>query len=259
MWTDKHNISKARTLAVLLLVGLALPLCHADPLEFEVGLQTEYVEYEEPRFMSEKGLLAGIFLDGRTKISSATFRLFSSFVVGDVRYQSHPRTRLDLSGYASDIILDARAEAGYERQAWHRRINAYTGFGYRLLTDDLPDMSKFPGYKREQVYYYFPIGVDMDLATVRNWDLSARIEYDHLLEGQNTCLGDTVKQDGGWGLRTSVKADHETPDLPVCDRFGTEVFIQYWDIERSDRSWRKGLLEPANTSLMIGVRISTQF
>ncbi len=236
------------------LLATALP-CAAIDINIDAGVQGSYVEYREPGVMAEKGWLGGAFLAADTHIHEALVtRLFSSFVAGDLQYRTHPDRLVALRTETPNTIFDLRGEAGWQFATRRGLVTPYAGYGYRRLVDDLPDIQQFPGYRREQVYYYVPIGVDIGAADLRTWDLGVRLEYDRFLRGRNKSLGLRLKQDTGWGCRAALRLTRKTPSLPGDGKLGAELFTQYWNVDDSTPAGR-GFYEPRNDSTMVGLRL----
>ena len=219
------------------------------------GPQLEYVHYSEPRVMDEKGPLAGVFGDCTVPLpGQALFRVSASFVAGKLEYKSHPSLGLDLKTKTPNTIFDLRGEAGYGLTIGSCKLTPSIGIAYRLLVDDLPDVAAYQGYKREQAYYYVPLGLDLELGAIGVWSCSARAEYDLFLAGKNISGGQDINQKSGWGAQASVSLMRPIDFLGI-DELTLVPFVQYWSIDRSEIG-EGFFLEPKNNSSMVGLRIA---
>jgi hypothetical protein len=222
--------------------------------QLRLGPQLEYVHYSEPGIMDEKGALAGLFVEGDFPLGETLgLHLFSSFVAGELTYKTNPDLALDLKTTTPNTIFDLRGELTYRLSAGNVTYRPYIGLGYRRLVDDLPDIGIYQGYKREQVYAYVPLGMELVMGTLGSWSCSARGEYDLFLGGENTSDGLEMDQENGWGAQGSLSLRRGI-DWLGFDELSVVPFVQYWDIDRSEITgpfW-----EPQNTSTMIGLRIA---
>jgi hypothetical protein len=236
---------------------LAAALCAAGT-ELRTGPQVEYFNYREPDVMNEQGLLTGLFASYGTDISAQTdWRVQASYVIGNLSYHADHATELDLNGATPNRILDVRGEAGGRFFVKQTAFHLYAGAAGRLLVDDLPDFSGLKGYTREQTYVYLPAGVDVTLASTTTHTLTARVEYDWLIEGRNKSAGMDMTQDSGYGCQASLTLSREKYFL-CFRRLDFEPFFQYWSIDKSDN--KSGFFfEPANSSTLFGIRLAGCF
>jgi len=139
-------------------------------------------------------------------------------------------------------------------------IAPYSGLGYRYLVDK--DNPKDPyDYKREQIYYYMPVGADWKTPLASGWGLAFNTELDVLLSGRNTSyIYETseagkhkFRQKSGYGLRFAAKVEK---DLHLLGIFA-EPYFRYWDITKSNvvKSW----IEPKNKTTEYGLRVGVSF
>jgi hypothetical protein len=142
-------------------------------------------------------------------------------------------------------------------------ISPYLGFGYRYLLDK-DDKDPYD-YKREQTYWYLPMGADFKMPLGSGWRLAANTEIDILLRGENkTHLFDGAKfrQKNGYGLRASVKVEKNLQSVGVF----VEPFYRYWNISKSNTKLVTDggvpvgyFLEPKNRTQEFGLRVGASF
>jgi len=229
--------------------------------EINIGGEAAHVHYDEPDVMEEKGLLYGLFGSLSFNMDKVMVDLYMSYVQGDLKYdgglqKTDPQTgRTTVEPLELDTpnnIINLRGVAGMELPLDVRgEVTPYVGLGRRMLTDDLPGEG---GYKREQMYFYVPLGVQYELDS--SWRF--RAEYDLFLKGKNQSDDIELEQDKGSGFRFSGRwASRHVPSKPG---FSVEAFFQYWSVDDSDtETVRSGgavysIKEPENTSKMFGVR-----
>jgi hypothetical protein len=240
---------------ILILAAACVSL--AEP-EFQSGLQVEYVNYREPGVMSEQGMLAGLCASlGSDLYTDTDWRMKASYVMGNLSYQSDDQTGLDLSGSTPNRILDARGEIGHRFLTGGKALHLYTGAAGRLLIDDLPGFSGLQGYTREQTYIYVPVGMDVILTTNQTRTITARLEYDWFIKGQNKSADITMNQNSGYGCQAALNIS-DNRDFLCFSRLGVEPFFQYWNIGKSDHG-ANTFYEPANSSTMFGLRVTGTF
>jgi len=139
-------------------------------------------------------------------------------------------------------------------------IAPYIGLGYRYLLDkdDGVAYDKVNGvygidYKREQIYYYLPMGADFKVALGSGWRLAFNTELDILLRGENKSDGHEFRQNSGYGTRVSAKVEKHLQSVG----FFAEPFYRYWNISKSDTDG--GWYEPKNNTNEFGLRIGVIF
>ena len=97
----------------------------------------------------------------------------------------------------------------------------------------------------------------MTLASNTTHTITARIEYDWLIEGRNRSAGTDMTQDSGYGCQASMTISRGK-DFLCFRRLDFEPFFQYWNIGKSDN--KTGFFfEPANSSTLLGIRLAGRF
>lgn len=258
---------------------LALPtLCYADsdllpPSCFEVGYELSSLHYSEPGVMDEDGLLHGI--RGAYTVhesNSIMWRIGGRFSLGSLDYDGKTWGGTPLTMDTDDFILSMRGLLGRDCTMKKSVVTPFVGLGYRYWNND--SSGTVGGYEREIKYWYSPIGIETASSTRGNWIWGLQAEYDLFWGGKVTShLSDAIaglsdtdnNQDfgDGYGLRGSLYFKRpKNVDWPIC----IEVFIRYWDIEKSDITpltyygWLTGYgFEPANDTTEYGVRLSMQW
>jgi len=164
--------------------------------------------------------------------------------------------------YFTDFVFAGGFEAKIKETF---SISPYMGLGYRYL-EDKGNGSPY-SYKREQVYYYLPIGADWTFITAPGWRLAFNTELNVLLRGENTSHGVSgsgnlnFRQNSGYGLKFATKIEKDFRRVGVF----AEPFYRYWDIKKSDvqyvndRGIRMGFVEPKNNTHEFGARIGVSF
>jgi len=134
-------------------------------------------------------------------------------------------------------------------------ISPYIGLGHRYLVDEENSNDPYD-YKREQTYYYMPIGADWKILPTPAWKLTLNTEADILLRGENyTHLygGMKFRQKSGYGFRTAFKIERNLKSMGIF----AEPFYRYWEIKESDVV--DGWIEPKNKTQEFGLRIGVSF
>jgi hypothetical protein len=233
----------------------------------DIGLSVSSYQYEEPNFMTLKGVKLG--LDAR-----ATQVLQNDvFIRGEVRY-AFGAVDYNSNGTGSasgelDWYIEGRGLVGKDWNITNAVMSAYTGFGYRYLFNDARGISSTgaAGYRRESNYYYLPLGIIHRSALQNQAKLVNTIEFDRLLSGkQFTKLSDaglgfgdvTNNQSSGFGLKLS--AMYEKDNLAIGP------YLHYWNIDRSDVAliFQNNALvgagvEPQNNTVEFGLKVSGHF
>ncbi len=198
---------------------------------------------------------------------------------GSITRATLPETHKNIDDY----LLELRGLIGkdfYFNDQW-ARLTPYTGFGYRSLFDSAEELGS-GGYNRWISYAYIPTGLEGMLQLNGGWAIGADAEYDIFVYGfvKNydypfvTPDGSFVKydvyasQNRGFGLRGSLKL------VKKCSRFNfmVEPYVRYWHIQNSnggktneieyngqEGQWVNVGIEPNNTSLEMGGKLSVQF
>jgi len=137
------------------------------------------------------------------------------------------------------------------------KIIPFSGLAYRYLINRLDELAG--GYKREQSYYYLPLGVEASIPWPydKRFRLGARTELDILLHGKHTTGPpdpQTFTQSSGWGFQFAPGARYDlTKELAVT----AELYFRYWKIATSTESG--GYVEPRNATSEYGVKLGVAF
>lgn len=177
-----------------------------------------------------------------------------NFGTGEVTPYKYSGSKTDNKNYFFDTALLGGLEF---KMGGNFYASPYIGFGYRYLEDK---KSKDPfDYKREQAYYYLPVGADWKNPLASGWGLAFNTEVDILLSGRNTThdVSDSGKlkfrQKSGYGWRLGAKVEKNLHSVDVF----AEPFFRYWNISRSDIV--HGFVEPKNRTEEYGLRIGVSF
>jgi hypothetical protein len=156
-------------------------------------------------------------------------------------------------------------------------ITPFAGYGARLYEDEsggLETEGGLLGFDREITYRYLPIGLASSIPVGGRKRLHLSAQYNHLIGGEVNNRFSRLDPDapdveldfnGGNGLEASAMLS-----LPVGRRHAINVgpFVRRWDLDDSDSfiitnpddpSEAIELLEPANRTTEIGVRVSFSF
>ncbi len=242
-----------------------------DRHTWEVGTELYHATYEEPGFMEQTGVMAGI----RGSYAYHNHWMFK----GDMRLAFG---RLDYTssgtGSMSDVdntVFETRGLVGYDFvYSTQGAVTVFSGFGYRYLVDDSAGRRTTTGaygYRRESNYYYSPIGIESVSQMSEKWRLSFLVEYDYFWKGrQESYLSDVSpaygdlsnNQNDGYGFRASLAASRTFG-------WGTltiEPFYRYWDIgdsERTNFTFGGAIVgvgyEPANNTTEAGLSVSCRW
>jgi hypothetical protein len=202
----------------------------------DFGLQGSHYEYNEPGLgVTDSGAKIGVV----TSATAAFGPQFLYFATLDFRYAFG---QVDYKGSGDkknedDNLWEIRGIAGRDF-TWNETydLSPYLGFGYRHLANDARGItsSGASGYRRESQYFYVPLGVKPRIRIDGNSRLTANIEYDQFIHGQQTSdLSDaglglpdiTNQQDSGYGFRGELM--YET------DNWSFGPFFNYWNIHGS--------------------------
>lgn len=231
----------------------------------DMGLSLSSYQYQEPGFMSSKGIKMGLDLHATKVLQN------DQFIRGDLRY-AFGSVDYNGSGSASgepDWYIEARGLVGKDWAINDAVLAAYTGVGYRYLFNDGRGITStgFWGYRRESNYFYLPIGINHRRALNDQARLVSTLEYDHLLAGKQISrlsdggYGDsdiTNNQSSGYGLKLSIMYEKR--------KWAIGPYAHYWNIGQSDLSivFRNGIpfmigAEPKNDTVEFGLKASQQF
>ncbi|MFZ5523616.1 MAG: hypothetical protein ACOY9D_05975 [Pseudomonadota bacterium] len=232
----------------------------------DIGLSLSSYKYDEPRFMSSKGVKLGLDLHVTKELQNDRFmRGDLRYAFGSVDYNSNG------TGSASgdpDWYIEARGLVGKDWVINDAVLVAYTGMGYRYLLNDARGITSTgaAGYRRESNYFYLPIGVTHRKALDGQAKLESTLEFDHLLAGKQISrlsdaglgYGDiTNNQNSGYGLKLSVMYEK--------NRWAIGPYANYWNIGESN--WTLVLQngipagmgrEPKNNTVEFGLNFSQQ-
>jgi len=244
---------------------------------FSIAAEASSYEYKEPGLMKLSGTLYGVTAEylnnggvGRIKESMPVqLRARLTYMQGnDLEYDGKllgsgaPFKRDGEHIYYYDVIF----AAGFGIKATEKLfISPYLGVGYRYHLDkddgivyDKANSVYVVDPKREQTYYYLPLGADFKIPLGSGWRLAFNTELDLLLRGRNTTTSElsgehNFRQNSGYGLRASAKIEKHLQSVG----FFAEPFYRYWNISKSDMDgiW----YEPKNRTQEFGLRIGATF
>lgn len=229
----------------------------------QLGIYTSNITYTEPSVMQEKGSLFGFIGRFISHENNAFRALEINYSSGYMDYEG--------SGTIEDIpdeILEIRGLVGSGLTLRSgSKISSYVGLGYRNLNDDSSGMlssTSASGYEREQIYIYFPIGIEFSRKRLINgWALGGRIEFDYLIKGKNNSYTGSVRgyddvsfdQYEGYGNRMSMSFSKE---FDTGKSMTIEPFYRHWNISESNVTYDssgRGWIEPYNYSREFGVSL----
>jgi len=246
---------------------------------FSIAAEVSNYKYKEPGVMKVTGTMYGVtgeYLNsggvGRIKGTiPVQFRARFTYMQGndldyDGGYAVGNQHYSFKRGGVHQSYFDTVFAGGFEAKVSEKLfISPYLGFGYRYLLDK-DDGAKYDratntlvlDYKREQTYYYLPLGADFKIPLGSGWRLAFNGEFDILLRGENTShIRDgygkrEVRQNSGYGVRASTKVEKHLQSVG----FFAEPFYRYWNISKSteDHGW-----EPKNNTNEFGLRIGAIF
>lgn len=252
--------------------------------ELKIKTENYKIEYEEPNFMSHKGYMHGVAVSYTARLSDRSLDQLSAqenkigvlradgrFAMGYVDYKSYGTGTMDgQENYSGEI----RLVGGYELKLAEALITPYFGGGYRYLYNDARGTTSTGhiGYRRQSLYFYLPLGLDIQKRFSDDWQITLNGEYDFFVYGtQKTYLGDVHPgydslenhQGKGFGCRGSLEILKEGKTMDIF----FEPFIRYWDIEDSELSyvtwegqWIVGAgIEPKNNTKELGLKMGVRF
>lgn len=243
------------------------------PLEahaFEIGVETYYMNYEEPGIMENEGWMYGV-IGSYTYRKAIMARVEARLATGEVDYSSVNTGSAD---NITDVAFETRGLLGYDLRRGSVLFTPYIGLGYRYLNDDSEGTVTTTGalgYERESNYYYTPIGLEMVVPLRDRWTMGLTGEYDHFWSGkQKSLLSGAVAglsdiendQDNGHGLRSTLSFKKRYGSLAL----NLGVFLRYWWVDDSEvvqvsQSGRlvAALREPENETYEAGLMLSLYF
>lgn len=268
---------KKTLLLVVVAVALLFPkTSSAEALPKRVwkfGPEIYHFSYREASVgVEDKGVMFGLAGSYTRHINRAMMRLEMRGAFGEVDYTSESTGSVD---NISDYTLEPRILLGYdfidEESHWY---TVYTGFGYRYLNDGgggSISTTGALGYDRESNYFYFPLGIEGTAIITEDWNISAFIEFDILIAGQqythlstaSSRLTDlTNDQNRGFGFKTALNFERATEKYDIS--FGP--FFRYWKINVSETATAISggttvleLIEPNNQTSELGLNVSVLY
>jgi len=269
---------------LVLLFAAGNALCQMESVEegppallpsssWEIAFEYDSVEYEErdwgTKLMEEDGSLFGLGIAWTGhRPGGLMARLATDFVGGGLEYDGQTQAGTPVKEDTDDFIWRLRGLIGYDFEWPEFALTPYTGIAYRYWNNDVGGLG---GYEREIQYWYTPIGIETVAPLGEKWTWGLRGEYDlfwggtvksHLSDVLDGLNDPTVDQDDGYGARGSVYFKRRFENVSL----GLELFIRYWDIDRSDadtltfRGIPVGVgLEPKNETTVTGLRVSLLF
>ncbi len=253
----------------------------------EFGTEISKITYREPEFMRTRGYMSGVFGSYTQRFSlNKEIHSFSDLLVnenvinmikidgkfswGYVDYESEGTGKAEDE---RDFLLETRLVAGQDLPFKSSLLTPYAGVGYRYLNNDGrgETTTGHNGYRRESMYVYIPMGLDIKQKISKNWSMGINMEYDFFMFGRQISHLEDVdsnydplsnKQEKGFGWRGSIRLAKESPKLDIF----VEPFIRYWSIKDSKTSeiiygnWIVGTgMEPENNSTEFGFKMGAAF
>ena len=237
---------------------------------FQIGLEGQYYQYREPRFVKLDGYGGGV--DATYSVYWGKYFLKANAIVDylDLDYSSNG-TGSNTGN--SDWKMDFRGLFGYDFR-FNRNVTfrPYTGLGYRLLIDSHSETATTTGdvgYDRRSQYLYAPFGAAFGFH-LGKWGFSTFAEYDYLIQGwQTSYLRDVGfdnnvenNQSSGYGIRGNLMV---RPPINFYN-FSIGPYARYWNIHNSDSQtlYQNGVavgsgVEPANNTLEVGLQANITF
>ena len=250
----------------------------------DVGLETYFYQYWESIPIKITGMMNGYYANYAYRppdYNPLNNIVFNAYML-ELRYASGS-TRYKGSGIIKNdknYNLEMRGLLGKDYIFLEDILfTPYLGFGYRNLYNPgngVITSDGHVGYDRRSFYYYFPIGVKVNIPHLRGpWSAGLNLEYDYFYRGvQLSDLNEVTpyagyeypnisnRQKDGFGIRGSLKLVYSTPRID----FYVEPFIRFWNIQDSvvkndiNHSGQKSSwLEPRNTTKEIGSKIGLNF
>lgn len=182
-----------------------------------------------------------------------------SIAGGKADYRSPISGKLDNT---TNWYLEAKALVGKDVDMGSYIIAPYIGLGSRRLFNDLRGTSSTgeKGYRRISLYKFLPIGLTHRTQLADQSQLSATVEYLHLLSGQQTVkLSDVsatnadlrLKQRRGHGIQLKL--------MNQRDRWSWGPTLSYWNIDASEPGGTPAYIEPRNKTYELGLKAFYHF
>jgi len=226
----------------------------------ELGLTLSQYTYKEPGVMKIDGIHIGAEYSTTMSLENDWFiGLNGRFAYGKPDYSSSDSGSLNNN---PNWFFDIRPLFGKDIQVGASVITPYTGFGFRMLDNDLRGTTStgYMGYERKSRYYYLPIGVTHHVAIDAQSQLVSTIEFDYLLRGKQTSKLSAFegysdvdnRQDSGYGFKLS--------SMYHVDDYAVGPYLDYWKIDESDLDDTYGVFfEPKNRTVEFGIKASMRF
>ncbi|MCL1826138.1 MAG: hypothetical protein FWG26_09430 [Betaproteobacteria bacterium] len=238
---------------------------------FNIAPEVSSYEYKEPGLMKISGTMVGFSFEylnnggvGQIKESMPVqLRARLNYMRGELDYEGGylepPHDPVKMKA-GTNSFVDMVFAGGFESKLGENfSVAPYLGLGYRYLEDsggirtNKVDGYLVYDYKREQTYYYLPIGADWKMPLGSGWKLAINTELDVLLRGENTSDGIDFRQKSGYGTRLSIKVEKNLQSVGIF----AEPFYRYWNISASNVKY--GLHEPKNRTNEYGLRVGVSF
>ena len=230
-----------------------------------------YVHYSEPGVMNEFGNLPGL---RATYYKQVDFSPLNYLFEGDYQFGYLTYDGGDFSGNrfqsrTKDSIINLRGTLGRLNEiAPNLTLNPFIGLGFRSLTDKAEGSG---GYTRKISYLYIPLGVETATWFLDKWSIVFNADFDWMVSGvvvsylSEVSAGnpDLTMHNNGWGARLLVSLRRDFGPYSVH----VEPFYQNWTIAQSDvitvydssKGKYVGLIEPQNSSNMLGLNVGVDF
>ncbi|MCL2644228.1 MAG: hypothetical protein FWD51_02080 [Betaproteobacteria bacterium] len=245
---------------------------------FSIAPEVSRYEYKEPGIMKLSGTMVGFSAEYLN--SGGVGRIGKSVPIQLRARVNHMYGELDYDGGLQDMhgnymgpykssrnrnqFIDMIFAGGLEFKLTEGfSVSPYLGVGYRYLVDkadgEYYGFIYVRGHKREQTYYYIPVGLNWKISPAPSWRLTLNNEFDYLVRGENTTTTYhpteeiSFRQTSGYGFRSAVKVER---DLRSVGLFA-EPFFRYWNIKESNVV--NGWVEPKNRTQEYGLRIGVSF
>lgn len=166
----------------------------------------------------------------------------------------------------NDYYFEGALNAGYVYDFGSSGFSLwpYAGIGVRYLVDCLDETGP-SGYRRESLYLYMPVGVNLQKQYSGGFSFTINAQGDILLSGRQLSKMDGANinntQDEGYGLRASLRLQQDMGGIAVF----VEPFYRYWHIQTSQPEYVTDgytvytLVEPENKTREAGVKIGIMF
>lgn len=262
-----------RLTLVLVLIAVSTPCRAQDRFprsRFKLGYNGEHLLYRES-IMRNKGILHGAFASwtGYFTDSHLMVGVEGDVLNGGLKYKGHSLSGAPLAFSTENTVLEGRVLVGKGFERGRFGITPYTGLGVRRWYNRLKST---PGYGREVLQYYLPLGVNVVARPADHWSVGGSVEGDMLLRGTvKLGLSDAIpgmedpcthlRTGQGSGLRLSAFAERDFGKFAL----GIEPYCRYWHFSRSDMDavdyggTTYSFYEPRNNFTQYGLRVYIAF